>query len=431
MTRLSICLLGLANALGYLVGCNYTTPTLSLEVTDPGPTQITGLRTWYIIGNEIVESHDTLRVWISCAREPEQTTVFLDTVPRGEARRIGDRYIFECSVDELSTGEHTLALGTSDFESHFLCTTFYRSYPLYITLTNDWEQADQPDTSFHVQEKLHERYPGLVNTFFVGPYTFTDSTLSSERKSRIRDWLLRMETTYGNEIGLHLHPRCNFVELSGVECITDSSYFPNYPDGIDPEGYSIGCNRYPEQEYLRIITCADSIFVANGLRKPTSIRAGGWTHDKENLRALQAANYLVDGSGANTERLRDKLSPRLEHLLTEYWGSITDLSQPYYPLLSEPALTGDTFLLEVPNNAALADYVTGEEMIEIFEANRLKGGVLHSPRQVSLGYHSDNVFRDSHISRLHTALDHIQLFVAAEDRGPVVYVRMSDMAVAW
>ncbi len=412
------------------VACNDTAPVQSQQDPMPEDIRISGLRSWYLVGNEVVSSYDTLRVQLSGIRNVDGITVFLDTVAVDSLRNPGSEYVFEYPLDRISTGRHSLAFSTSDFESHFICTSFIRSYPLYITLTNDWEQADQPDTSLYVQEDLHRRYPELINTYFVGPYTFTDSALSDERKEHIRDWLLNMKATYGDEIGLHVHPRCNFVKLTGLDCLTDSSYFPDYPEGIDPEGYTIGCNRYSEQEYLAILNCADSIFKANSLGKPTSIRAGGWTHDLENLRALQAADYLVDGSGANTERLHAQLSPKLEHLLTEFWGHITDSSQPYYPLLSEPSLSGNTFLLEVPNNGALVDYVTGEEMIDIIGAN-WAGGVLHSPRQVSIGYHSDNVHWERHISELHIALEYIHRFNANDDRGPIVFMRMSDMACVW
>jgi hypothetical protein len=115
----------------------------------------------------------------------------------------------------------------------------------------------------------------------------------------------------------------------------------------------------------------------------------------------------------------------------EHWSSIDDTSQPYFPSLNdilsdaEPALP----ILELPDNGLLVDYVTADEMIEVFGKN-FRGDALQTPTMVSIGYHPPN-FSEAFFTRMDGALDEIDRHLASADAGPVVYATASELATVW
>ena len=97
-----------------------------------------------------------------------------------------------------------------------------------------------------------------------------------------------------------------------------------------------------------------------------------------------------------------------------------DILQP-----GEPAVP----VLEVPDNGILVDYVSTEEMIEIFEAN-WPGEVLMQPTQFSIGFHPSN-FHAGYQRTISRTLDHVDQFLASRGSGPVVYSTLSDTVKVW
>jgi len=86
-------------------------------------------------------------------------------------------------------------------------------------MTTDWDSSDSVDSILHLHEKLHTEHPGFKFTHFLGPYTFTDPMFLKFAQAYLADWLIRLRSTYQDEIGLHIHPFCNFVNtVSGVPC---------------------------------------------------------------------------------------------------------------------------------------------------------------------------------------------------------------------
>lgn len=115
----------------------------------------------------------------------------------------------------------------------------------------------------------------------------------------------------------------------------------------------------------------------------------------------------------------------------ENWSSIGDTSQPYYPSVDDILVTGPITIgvLEVPDNGILVDYVETSEMVEIFQAN-WNGEALATPINYSIGFHPSN-FNAIYKKRIGDALTHVDGFLASEDKGPVIYGRLSDMPKIW
>jgi len=155
---------------------------------------------------------------------------------------------------------------------------------------------------------------------------------------------------------------------------------------------------------------------------------------------LLDAGFVVDGSPCNWARMEEwdpahALVPAASTLYAwnkTQWADIGDTTQPYYPSDSDvahPAAGAALPLLLLPDNGQLADYVTSEEMINIFNAN-WGGGALDAPRQVSYGYHPPD-FNTEYFSRIDGALDYVDTQLASDGNGPAVYARMSDTIKVW
>src|SRR5205085_7320408 len=91
---------------------------------------------------------------------------------------------------------------------------------------------------------------------------------------------------------------------------------------------------YTQPELEKMFAKADELFLANGLPKPTSFRAGGWTADLHVLKALAANGHVADTSGVNWARLEEwEFTPdaQLYQWNRDHWGPIDETSQPYHP----------------------------------------------------------------------------------------------------
>jgi hypothetical protein len=345
----------------------------------------------------------------------------------------GSGGVFELTVDAtaIAPGAHRILLSADDEPTAFAGYDLAKGHALYVVTSTDWDDPDNGDDRLLLQEQLHAAHPALKLTHLVGPYTFTDPTVSEERRTELADWVKMMRDTYGDEIGTHIHPYCSFVTAAGVTCKTTPSTV--YPAG-DDTGYTVRLGAYTREEWNTMFAKVDELWAARGFGKPTSFRAGGWTLEISTAQALADSGYVADGSPNNWARMEEWDTPQYELYPWNMaqWSSIDDTSQPYYPtdqnlLGSSPGTIVPLLLL--PDNGILVDYVTGEEMIEIFGKN-WPGGPLAEPRALNIGYHPPN-FSQFYWDRLDMAMDHFDRFLAQAGAGPVVYANMSDMAKVW
>ena len=395
--------------------------------------RIEHVRNWLLVGNAVTPGHDTIEMQVFAPGGVETVDVWLDDQPGVRLER-GEEGDFRQVLDaaDLATGEHELLFAADRDDTAFARLVVRRSHPLYLVVTNDWDDADNSDGSLEQQERLRGFHPELKMTHFVGPYTYTDPTITPERQQFLTGWVLDQHEQYGDEIGLHIHPYCNFVDTTGVTCRTEPSTV--YSQG-DETGYTVMCAAYSEEEFTDLLLAADAIFEENGLGKPTSFRAGGWTADLGTLRALANADYVADASANNWARMEEWQGQQNGVLYTwnmENWATIGDTSQPYYPSDADILAAGEPSIpvLEVPDNGILVDYVTGEEMIEVFDANWDGETPLDHPIVYSIGYHPPNFVSEYRV-RITEALTHAEQFLASGDAGPVVYATVSEMADVW
>ena len=419
-----------------LAGCGSTPGPSETAPAAPGQNDpayaIDGFRQWYLIGNDLTAGDEELAFLVVPPDGVDTIDMWLDDAP-GVRLDIQDGQHYRImDITDRPPGAHQVLLAADGSDTAFAKVTFNRTHPLYVIVTTDWDDADTTDARLALQDDLHVEHEDLLLTHFVGPYTFTDPTLTPERVELLVDWLVEQRDTFGDEIGLHIHPYCNFVNSTSVPCREMPSTTNN---NGDPTGYSVMLSAYTVEELTELFEASDALFMANGLNKPTSFRAGGWTADVNVLQAMEAAGYVADTSANNWARMEEwenVLSGVLYEWNKTQWASIGDTSQPYYPNVDEILSSdGPTIgVLEVPDNGILVDYVTSEEMIAIFHANWPDGAPLMQPTQFSIGFHPSN-FSLSYKNRISTTLTEVNRYRARRDAGPVVFARLSDVVDVW
>ncbi len=402
---------------------------MTADKTDEPLFRISRVKDWYLIGNSMTPGNDSLKVSVDVAGKVNSVEAKID----GDRSQLLNQNVsgFEGAFDisQLPPGMHSLSLAANGSQLPFAKLPFRRSHPLYVLMTTDWDSPDSQDSILRLHENLHLEHPGLKFTHFFGPYTFTDSAVSSKRRAVLVDWLSRLHATYQDEIGLHIHPFCNFVNtVPGVPCRIKPS--DSYNQG-DSTGYTVLSSAYSQSEYLKLLRAADTLFTDHGLGKPTAFRTGSWAANAETLKALAADGFVADSSANNWARIEESRhdgNGMLYQWNRENWKSINDISQPYYPSELNPAIAGNPSIpiLEIPDNGSLVDYVTGDEMIEIFNNNWF-GNPLHRSATFVLGFHPVSYSLGFH-RRIRKVLAHIDHFLASNGEGPVVYESVSRMS---
>jgi hypothetical protein len=392
---------------------------------------VSGVRNWYLVGNDLTPGNDRLELRVTPPAGVAEIELWIGGEGPLALTADGSDFIGSFDVAAQPAGEHQLVLAADRAEIGFARHTLRRTHPLYVIVSNDWDDPDNSDLVLQLQEELHASHPELRLTHFIGPYTFTAPGVTAERRVELVSWVKGLAAAEGDEIALHIHPYCKFVDTTTVPCKDMPSTV--YADG-DPTGYTVQLGAYTEAEFITLLQAADQIFLDNGLPKPTSFRAGGWTAELSTLKALAAVGYVADTSANNWARMEEWMGIEngvLYDWNKTQWSSIGDTSQPYYPSETNILETGDPAipLLEVPDNGILVDYVTTTEMIDIFDAN-WSGQVLTEPRAYSIGYHPSN-FTSLYKNRIDIALAHVDEYLASADAGPVVYGVLSDMPKVW
>ena len=411
------------------------TPPAAPAANDPA-FEIGRVGAYYLVGDVLTPAHNSLEVQVRAPAGTEYVDAWVNGRPGVRLVPVSgtDTLAQVFDISELGPGDYELLLAADSSDTAFAKLTFTRGHPLYVHVGTDWDDADTEDQALALQDELHDTHPELKLTHFVGPYTFTDPDLTTDRRDLLVAWLKAQRDEHGDEIGLHIHPYCNFVEAAGVTCRTKPSVV--YTNG-DATGYSVMCSSYTETEFRTMLQKADELFMANGLGKPTSFRAGAWALGMDTAKALAAEGYVADTSAVNWKFLEDSWKDVQNGVLFDWnstqWSTITDTSQPYY--ISEADIqkggTPHVGLLEVPDNGALVDYITGEEMMSVFDAN-WPGGGLTEPKSLVIGFHPSNYHYDpDYHKRMNTALDYVDAHLASQGKGPAVYVNLSDMAKIW
>ncbi|MBD3419161.1 MAG: hypothetical protein GF398_03485 [Chitinivibrionales bacterium] len=400
---------------------------------------VNGIQQWYIIGNDLTAGDDSLHVSVKAPDTTGSIDIWIDSTWHGEMSMLGDSFVAGIALESIAAGEYRLRLNANEDDTAFAEFTFKRSHPLYVVVSNDWDHPHIDDGSFETNFlrafELHSDFPEAKITHFVAPYAFTDTAISAQRKDWFEQKLIDLRDTHGDELGLHLHMYCHFVEYAGVRCTTDTNFEAS--DRPLP-GYLMPSYLYTTKQYSRLLQVSDSVFAACGLGKPTSFRAGGFWADSSTLQALVQHQFVVDASAANWNRLFgdelviDPVDVRNKEWFMSTWYALGDESSPYYPSSSDISVSGfpSMPILEVPANALLVDFLDADAMKAVLETIWKDNAVLSEPKHFSIGYHPGS-FDAQNYFEMQKMMLYIEHFLAAEDTGVLIYAHMSDLVKVW
>jgi hypothetical protein len=400
------------------------TPPTAPDTNDPDYA-IRSLKEWFLVGDVATPAQNTLTVFVDGPSGTDFVDVWVGNLPPVRlAEQSSGEFGIQVDIGALPIGAHDVLLAANGSSEAFAKATIKRSAPYYVLVSTDWDFSDPGDQVIAYQDEMHRAHPGLRITHFPGPYTFTDPQLAPARQAQLVEWLVRQRDTYGDEIGLHIHPYCHFVQSAGVACVTDQS--TTMP--TDATGYTIKLGAYNRADMGTLLEHAADLFVQNGLNRPKTFRAGGWTATLETLGALADKGFTADTSALNWARIEEWTGRELFDFNMANWAPINDTSQPYFPNQSDhlssaaPTLS----LLEVPDNGVMIDYVTLDEMNGLFDAN-WDGEPLEKPITLMMGFHPAPGFSTFENQRVNGFLDYADLRLASANLGPVVYITLADV----
>jgi hypothetical protein len=391
-------------------------------------------RTWLLAGDGLTTADRALTVRVTPPAPQTQVRGAIDggRVAQG-ARQSDGKISVTLPVDALTPGEHVVRLAARGQTRPFATMTFQVSFPLYVVVSTDFDDTRFSDREIARMDKLRQDHPKLVYSHFFAPFHYTDPEVSAARKVEIEAWVKKMRDASGDELGVHIHCWCHFVTTAGVHCHPQPSFAPN-----DDTGYVTILASYTPDEMRKILRRSVDVFAEHGLGRPTSFRAGGWTADLGTLAALEAEGFTVDSSALPAARIEEwrGFGDPVTGLFpwnVKNWAGIDERSQPYFPAkdrLVSPSTPTGMGVLEVPDNGILVDYVSGQEMKDIFEMNLPGGKPLAKSTLYQVGFHPPN-FSDRFLSRMQEALANVDEHLYAADKGPAVYVRISELAKVW
>lgn len=388
---------------------------------------INGLRQWYVIGD-----FDQMTFVVQAPGGAQYVDAYITDQTAIRLSHQDNGFALDKSIKDLPAGDYDILFSANDSADAFAKVSFHRSYPYYVLVSTDYDFSDPGDQALMYMDNLHRDHPTMRITHFWAPYTYTDPMVTDERRAALDTWILNQQAMFGDEIGLHIHPWCNFVVDAGITCVTDQSDV--YPTG-DTSGYTIMLGAYGHDNMSILLQHAAQIFAAHNLGTPKTFRAGGWTATFDTLLALQDNGYIADTSALNWKYIQGDWRGKLIASWTmTQWAPIDDTSQPYYP--SQTVITAsdpgpDYSLLEVPDNGAMIDYTTLVQIKGVFDANWDGMHALLAPTTTMMGFHPATGFTADEYGRVDGFLQYVDPHLAMNDGGPVEYITLSDVTAAF
>jgi hypothetical protein len=283
-----------------------------------------------------------------------------------------------------------------------------------VIVTVDWEGRELADENLAAMEKLRADYPSVRLTQFLNAAYFTKPGANADDVAAQIERAIRTN----DELGLHIHGWKSLFEASRVTFRTG----PTFWGGSVPEddcdfdcGHEVAISAYTANELSKVIAFSVATLERNGFGHATSFRAGGWLAGTTVRSALTTQGFKYEHSSVPSTFLAGELAglPLLS-MVRSLWPTTTRSSQPY----KLGALT------EVPDNGALADYVTSSEMLTVVDAAIATAKSTGTTRVVSIGFHQETAA--DYLPRVRGALDGIARR-ARNGQVRVIWARSADL----
>lgn len=291
----------------------------------------------------------------------------------------------------------------------FLCSWGARgmnaryALPVQVVISVDWEGYSLEPDNLAAFRKFREDYPQIKIIHFLNPAYFTKTNAQAEEINNAIRSVLRP----GDELGLHIHAFESLLKVAGVPFRQSVTYWGHAESQWinGDRGHDVPLSLYTTDEMQSLVHTSLEILHSNGFSPIQAFRAGGWVATPEVLEAIAREGILVDSSAVSTEFIERALNADLPllQITKQLWPSQTPDTDQLYQI-NMPA----GIVTEVPNNFALADYLTGEQAFSTFEKIIPSRFESRQPLMVHFGFHQETaaIF----ISRVRTFLDKLYLF---------------------
>lgn len=284
-----------------------------------------------------------------------------------------------------------------------------------IVVSVDWEGDDLETQNLQAMKDFRRDYPEIpLQQFLNAAYYTKDKADQTQTTQLIKAVLLPKD-----EHGLHIHAWKNLVESSGVKFRTSPSFVMDgfmIADCATDCGQEIALTGYTNDELRKIIAHSVEILKREGFNHPKSFRAGGWQADDNVLDALAAEGFTLDSSATFADFLLPEWGKyNLHKMVKNLWEETKPTSQPYiYKTLAGRKI------LELPNNSCLSDYMTGSDMLKVFQSNAQF--LQKNPKKnvyLSIGFHQETAAE--YLPRLREAIKLIRSY-SKRNKIPIEFV---------
>lgn len=292
---------------------------------------------------------------------------------------------------------------------------------IQLLVTVDWEGRDLADDNLAAMQALHAKFPDVKIVHFLNAAYYTK--LGASRADVTRR--IQSAIAPGDEKALHIHGWKRLFEAAGATFQTGPTFWGTTltpRECVDDCGHEVPISAYATDELRKVVRFSLDTLEASGFGRARSFRTGGWMAKQSVRDAVAAEGLAYEHSAVPTTFLQPKLGLYPVYVwLSELWQGTTETSQPH----RIPAAARE--LVEIPDNGCLADYMTADQMVDVFHAN--KAAWVADKRKnvvVSVGFHTETAAH--YLPNLEGALARIYEESKAE-RLPLVSVTSEAISV--
>ncbi len=249
---------------------------------------------------------------------------------------------------------------------------------VYVTV--DWEGISLEGENIETMREFRQKFPYIPMLQLLNAAYFVRDHPHNEWLTQIiKSTFLPKDTQ-----GLHVHAWKSLTNY----CKVDYQYTHSFADvdehcNIGDCGYTVSLElAYSQQALTQLVACSRDVLVNNGFDQAIHFRAGGWQLGPKLIVALEASGFVWDSStiDANLLMTRWHEESGMVQMLKQLHPISTPLDQPY-PLNAQ--------LMEYPNNAALADYTSTQQIVTLFENLILNKNLSNNIKVMVLGFHQE------------------------------------------
>lgn len=270
---------------------------------------------------------------------------------------------------------------------------------MLVYVTVDWEGRSLDEDNIRAMQTFRQKFPQIPMLQLLNAAYFVRGHPDNSRLTKtIKSTFLPSDTQ-----GLHVHAWKSLTNYCGVEYQHNHSFADVDENCTSGDcGYTVSLEfAYTQQALSKLIACSRAVLVENGFKKPVHFRAGGWQLGPKLVAALAENDFIWDSSEIDASLLttRWQEDSGMVKMLRQLHPTSTPLDQPYF-MRNE--------LMQYPNNAALADYTSAEQIVTLF-----KNLIAAEKKVMVLGFHQETAV--DFLERIENAIPEMEAIAKSEN----------------